>query len=68
YAKEVSRSINLGMPVMASSPGAEVSRSMVPIMASLLPADLRSRIALPGATPSPNLFQRLFHRPQPSIS
>ncbi|MDP9005998.1 MAG: AAA family ATPase [Actinomycetota bacterium] len=68
YAKEVSRSINLGMPVMASSPGAEVSRNMVPIMASLLPADLRSRIALPAATPSPNLFQRLFHRPQPSIS
>src|SRR3546814_7007353 len=26
YAKEVSRSINLGMPVMAASPTAEISR------------------------------------------
>ena len=26
YAKEVSRSINLGMPVMAASPDAEISR------------------------------------------
>ncbi len=69
YAKEVSRSINLGMPVLASSPGAEVSRSMVPTMATLLPAEARSRIALP-APPShgQRLFQRLFHRPQPSIS
>ena len=67
YAKEVSRSINLGMPVMASSPGAEISRNMVPAMASLLPADLRARVALPAPTSGPNLFQRLFHRPQPSI-
>src|SRR3546814_2535960 len=28
YAKEVSRSINLGMPVMAASPTAEISRRM----------------------------------------
>ena len=68
YAKEVSRSINLGMPVMASSPGAEVSRNMVPTMASLLPADLRARIALPAPISGSNFFKRLFHRPQPSIS
>jgi pilus assembly protein CpaE len=68
YAKEVSRSINLGMPVMASSPGAEVSRNMVPAMAALLPAD--TQLKGNGLAPDhgPGFFQRLFHRPQPSVS
>lgn len=41
YAKEVSRSINLGSPVMASSPTAEVSRKMSNAMVELLPVERR---------------------------
>ena len=44
YAKEVSRSINLGMPVMAASPQAEISRLMTSGLKSLLPADAQSRV------------------------
>ncbi|MGQ0616459.1 MAG: AAA family ATPase [Acidimicrobiia bacterium] len=40
YAKEVSRSINLGMPVMAASPQSEISRLMATGLAPLLPADI----------------------------
>jgi pilus assembly protein CpaE len=44
YAKEVSRSINLGMPVMAASPQAEISRLMSGGMKKLLPADAQSKV------------------------
>ncbi len=44
YAKEVSRSINLGMPVMAASPQSEISRLMTAGMKSLLPADKQAQI------------------------
>jgi pilus assembly protein CpaE len=39
YAKEVSRSINLGIPVLASSPAAEISRRMAASLLPLLPAE-----------------------------
>jgi pilus assembly protein CpaE len=42
YAKEVSRSINLGIPVLASSPTAEVSRRMAASLLPLLPADMQA--------------------------
>ncbi|MEJ7764203.1 MAG: AAA family ATPase [Acidimicrobiales bacterium] len=42
YSKEVSRSINLGTPVMAASPHAEVSRQMDAAMVDLLPIELRT--------------------------
>ena len=44
YAKEVSRSINLGMPVMAASPQAEISRLMAAGMRPLLPPEAQSKI------------------------
>ncbi len=44
YAKEVSRSINLGMPVMAASPEAEISRLMAGGMKLVLPNDLQTRV------------------------
>jgi pilus assembly protein CpaE len=44
YAKEVSRSINLGMPVMAASPTARISTLMAEGMKNLLPPDLQARI------------------------
>ncbi len=68
YAKEVSRSINLGMPVLASSPNAEVSRNMVPALAALLPEGHLARVVRPAVDRSPGFFTRLFHRPQPRTS
>lgn len=44
YAKEVSRSINLGMPVMAASPDAEISRLMAQGMKLILPDSLQTQI------------------------
>lgn len=68
YAKEVSRSINLGMPVMAASPNSEVSRNMVPTMSALLPEGHLARIVPPAAASSSSFLGRLFHRPQPRTS
>lgn len=44
YAKEVSRSINLGMPVMAASPEAEISRLMANGMKLVLPDAMQTQI------------------------
>src|SRR5213078_1781172 len=44
YAKEVSRSINLGMPVMAAAPQAEISRLMATGMRPLLPPEAQAKI------------------------
>jgi len=59
YAKEVSRSINLGMPVMAASPDAEISRLMAGGMKNVLPAELQSQIAQETAPKKAGL-RRLF--------
>ena len=61
YAKEVSRSINLGMPVMASSPNAEISRLMSLGLSDLLPPDIRARLEADRPA-KPGLFQRMFNR------
>lgn len=44
YAKEVSRSINLGMPVMAASPQSEISRLMATGMKPLLPLEAQGQV------------------------
>ncbi|MEY2450308.1 MAG: pilus assembly protein CpaE, partial [Acidimicrobiaceae bacterium] len=44
YAKEVSRSINLGMPVMAASPQSEISRLMTSGLKPLLPAEAQAKV------------------------
>jgi pilus assembly protein CpaE len=43
YAKEVSRSINVGMPVLASDPTSEVSRKLAACLVALLPESERAR-------------------------
>jgi pilus assembly protein CpaE len=58
YAKEVSRSINLGMPVMAASPQAEISRLMASGMRPLLPPEQQSKIADETETKKKGLFRR----------
>jgi hypothetical protein len=44
YAKEVSRSINLGMPVMAASPQSEISRLMTTGLKPILPLDAQTQV------------------------
>lgn len=71
YAKEVSRSINQGQPVIASSPQSEISRQLVASMRRLIPGtevDLRPAIGLlpigshgHGGADSLPLRRRLFH-------
>ena len=58
YAKEVSRSINLGMPVMAASPGSEISRLMTSGMKSILPADAQARIPVEAEPKKGGFFRR----------
>ncbi|MDQ3294334.1 MAG: hypothetical protein M3527_07785, partial [Actinomycetota bacterium] len=58
YAKEVSRSINLGMPVMAASPQAEISRLMASGMKPLLPLEQQSKMAEATTPPKKSLFRR----------
>ena len=58
YAKEVSRSINLGMPVMAASPQAEISRLMATGMRPLLPAEAQARIEEAPVPKKRGLFAR----------
>ena len=63
YAKEVSRSINLGMPVMAASPTAEISSRMAGGMQLLLPEDERERAVAEATVPKkPSLFSRMTKR------
>jgi pilus assembly protein CpaE len=63
YAKEVSRSINLGMPVAASSPQSEVSRLMFKGFADLLPEGASARISpAPAGSSEGGRFKRLFRR------
>jgi pilus assembly protein CpaE len=45
YAREVSRSINIGMPVLAADPTAEVSRKLANCLVEYLPDAERSRAA-----------------------
>lgn len=61
YAREVSRSINLGKPVMDASPDAEVSRLMTIGMSNLLPE--AQRLALTEApAPSKSVLRRMFRK------
>jgi pilus assembly protein CpaE len=63
YAKEVSRSINLGMPVLASSPGAEISRLLQAGFVDLLPEANRPISTAPADHVADNgRFRRLFRR------
>jgi pilus assembly protein CpaE len=58
YAKEVSRSINLGMPVMAASPTAEISSLMAGGMKLVLPEALQERVTEETTPKKAGLFRR----------
>ncbi len=58
YAKEVSRSINLGMPVMAASPTSEISSLMAGGMKLVLPEALQARVVEETTPKKTGLFRR----------
>ena len=58
YAKEVSRSINLGMPVMAASPTSEISSLMAGGMKLVLPGELQTEVEEATTPKKPSLTQR----------
>jgi pilus assembly protein CpaE len=58
YAKEVSRSINLGMPVMAASPTAEISSLMAGGMKLVLPTDVQAVVDTETAQKKQSFFRR----------
>ena len=60
YAREVSRSINLGMPVVAASPQSEISRLLLGGFKELLSEDDQLRMA--QTMPAPARKFRLFRR------
>lgn len=61
YAREVSRSINLGMPVMAATPNADISRLLGTGMKNLLPPGT-GFTANDDDTPAKSGLRRLFTR------
>jgi len=63
YAKEVTKSVNVGTPVLAFTPQADVSRRMAAGMSPLLPEASRGK-AMEAEGPSKrSLFARMFNRP-----
>lgn len=63
YAREVSRSINMGMPVLASDPTSEVSRKLAASLVEFLPEADRARATEAEPVKSGSKF-RLFGRNQ----
>lgn len=67
YAREVSKSVNVGTPILAFSPNAEVSRRMESSLVTLLPEENRARVAAaaqkkgPARGPFSFLFRRNRH-------
>jgi len=62
YAREVSRSINIGMPVLASDPGSEVSRKLAACLVELLPEGERAKAAEQLEPVKPPSRLRFFNR------
>ena len=60
YAREVSKSVNVGTPILAFAPGAEVSRRLASGMAALLPDDSPFKLAQAAPEKKPGLFARMF--------
>jgi len=63
YAKEVSRSINVGQPVLMSYPDTEVSKNLIAGMRDFLPEEARDRLtASQAATKNGHGFFRFLRR------
>jgi pilus assembly protein CpaE len=62
YAREVSKSINVGMPVLAFNPNADVSRRIASGLRSYLPEDVRDRVPEVSSNSHNGFLGRLFRR------
>jgi pilus assembly protein CpaE len=62
YAREVSKSINVGMPVLAFNPNAEVSKRINSGLRSYLPEDVRDRVPENVSNNHHGIIGRLFRR------
>jgi len=61
YSREVSKSVNLGSPILASAPSSEVSLRLAAGLVPLLPESARHRATSVTTAPvRPGLFARLF--------
>ena len=60
YAKEVTKSVNVGTPVLAFSPTSDVSRRMAAGMSQLLPEANRAAAGAAEAPARRSLFARMF--------
>ncbi len=60
YAKEVTKSVNVGTPVLAFAPTADVSRRMAAGMSQLLPEASRAAAGVAEAPARRSFFSRLF--------
>ncbi|MDQ6798703.1 MAG: AAA family ATPase [Actinomycetota bacterium] len=62
YAREVSKSVNVGTPILAFSPGSEVSHRIEAGLMPILPEDARIRVGETGEKASHRSFlARIFH-------
>ena len=62
YAREVSKSVNVGTPILAFSPGSEISHRLETGLAPLLPEEMRYRVGeMAAKKASRGLFSRIFH-------
>ena len=62
YAREVSKSINVGMPVMAFNPNAEVSRRIAAGLRDYLPEEMRDRVPDVSSNGHNGFLGRIFKR------
>jgi len=60
YAKEVTKSVNVGTPVLAFSPTSDVSRRMAAGMSPLLPEANRAQAGQAEGATKRSLFSRMF--------
>jgi pilus assembly protein CpaE len=67
YAKEVTKSVNVGTPVLAFSPTSDVSRRMAAGMSPLLPEANRGKAMEAEGVKRRSVFSRVFHLSRPSI-
>lgn len=65
YAKEVSKSINLGKPVIESFPDTEISRGLIKGMDDLIPADAHAQLAALSSSKRSGFF-KFFKREAPA--
>jgi pilus assembly protein CpaE len=62
YAKEVTKSVNVGTPVLAFAPTSDVSRRIAAGMSPLLPEANRGKAMEAEGPNRRSLFARMFHR------